>query len=227
MLRDAGITVVNVELVGSEVLNDLSGFENVIERLHDRDGVFFTSPVAAQVFVDHVKPALRPILYVLGRRASAVLIEAGFAVKTIPDANTAEEMLSAFGEDEFAGKKLLFVRGEQSMRTIPDTLAGKARMDEVAVYRTIDIEPSGTVASDIRHRLTSGELEWICLFSPSGVEDFEKRFGAVSVKVGTIGETTAARARELGFKVEVVASRAANAVFAAELISKIKERQIV
>src|SRR5690349_8459184 len=101
ILRDADIEVINVDMVATEVLEDLSEFENLIPRLADYDGIFFTSPVAARVFVGKVGPTQKPRLYTLGRRGSAVLIEAGFAVKTIIDANTAEEMLGAFGDDEF------------------------------------------------------------------------------------------------------------------------------
>jgi len=50
------------------------------------------------------------------------------------------------------------------------------------------------------------------------VEAFEKRFGTAAVNVAAIGNITATRARELGFRVDLVASRATNEVFAKELI---------
>ncbi|MBV9241739.1 MAG: uroporphyrinogen-III synthase [Acidobacteria bacterium] len=215
MLRDAGVEVISLELVGTEVLEDLSEFENLISGLVQYDGVFFTSPVAAQVFADRVEPPVRPTLYSLGKRAVNVLADAGFVVKTVPHANTAEEMLASFGDEEFAGKKLLFVRGERSMRTIPEHLGDTAEVDEVAVYRTIEIEP----ADGLYGHVSTGE--WACFFSPSAVEAFEKRFGR-RVRVAAIGETTAARARELGFNVELIASKAANEVFAKELIDRLK-----
>ena len=93
-------------------------------------------------------------------------------------------------------------------------LADIAKIDEVAVYRSIDIEPTARAANDVRDRLASGEIEWTCFFSPSSVEAFEKRFGAVDVNVAAIGETTAARARELKYRVGLVASKATNEVFA-------------
>jgi len=49
ILREAGIEVVNLELIRTEVIEDLSEFENLISRLDEYDGVFFTSPVAAAV----------------------------------------------------------------------------------------------------------------------------------------------------------------------------------
>ncbi|MFL6375135.1 MAG: uroporphyrinogen-III synthase [Pyrinomonadaceae bacterium] len=226
MLRDADIDVNNIELVTTEVLDDLSEFENSLASLDSYDGIFFTSPVAALVFIDRIEPRLKPTLYALGKRAAAALSQAGFVVRTIPGANTAHEMLTAFGEEEFAGKDLLFVRGEHSMRTIPEKLAGIADIDEIAVYRTIEVELAEQLESDIRTRLTSGQVELACFFSPSAVEAFEKRFGA-SVSAAAIGETTAARARELGFTVELVASQATNHVFARELIEILQRKQIV
>lgn len=222
MLRDAGVEVINLELVGTEVREeDLTNFENLAERVDEYDGVFFTSPVAAQVFVDRVKPQVRPALYALGKRAAAVLGNAGFDVRAVPYANTAVEMLAEVALDEFTSKKLLFVRGNRSMRTIPERLGSLARVDEVVVYRTIEIEPAGKLAMDVEKRLSSKEVDWLCFFSPSAVEAFRKRFGVTDVKIAVIGETTAARAGQMGFTVGLVASGATNQVFARELIERI------
>jgi len=226
MLRDAGLEVINLELVKTEVLDDLSEFENLIAGLGSYDGIFFTSPVAAGIFVGHVEPRLNPTLYALGGRATKVLADGGFVVRTVAGANTAAEMLTTLGNAEFAGKKLLFLRGERSMRTIPENLAGIAQVDEVAVYRTVEIEPHGDLASEIRKLLTSGHIEYACFFSPSAVEAFEKVFGS-SVRAAAIGNSTAARAKELGFRVELIASYATNEVFARELIERVKGKQIV
>ena len=219
-LRDAGVEVINLELIQTEVTDDLSEFENLMARLDEYDGVFFTSPVAAKVFADRVDAPIRPTLYGLGKRSVSVLAEAGFVVKSVPQANTAEEMLASFGNDEFAGKKLLFIRGERSMRTIPRMLAGVAEVDEIAVYKTLEIDPPDDVVDNIRRRIANGEIESICFFSPSAVEAFEKRFGHAG-RVSAIGETTAERARELGFEIGVVASEATNQVFAKELIDRL------
>lgn len=212
MLRDARLEVTNLELVRTEVIDDLSEFENYIERLDEYDGVFFSSPVAAKVFVEKVEPRLKLVLYALGRRAATVLIDAGFTVRNIADANTADEMLDGFGDEEFAGKKLLFVRGERSMRTIPDRLAAIARVDETAVYRTVETDVGSCDFDPQRY--------WICFFSPSAVEAFKKRFGH-QARVAAIGETTASCARELGFEIGMIASKATNEVFAKELIDKL------
>jgi uroporphyrinogen-III synthase len=211
-LRDAGIEVTNLELIRTEVLGDLSDLENYIERLDEYDGVFFSSPAAAKVFAEKAGPRLKPVLYALGRRAATVLTDAGFTVRTIAEANTADEMLDGFGDEEFAGKKLLFVRGERSMRTIPDRLAAIARIDETQVYRTVETDVE-TCDFDPRQ-------DWICFFSPSAVEAFEKRFGA-QARVAAIGETTASHARELQFEIGLTASKATNEVFARELIDKL------
>ena len=69
-------------------------------------------------------------------------------VKIPNHANTAEEMLKEFGEKEFAGKRFLFVRGEKSSRTIPDSIGGKADVDEVAVYKTEKAESNEAAVRD-------------------------------------------------------------------------------
>src|SRR4051794_5160204 len=83
LLRDAGLEVANLELIRTEVLNDLSELEKLVGTLDSYDGVFFTSPVAAKIFVDRVEPRLKPTLYALGTRAAALLVDGGFVVKSI------------------------------------------------------------------------------------------------------------------------------------------------
>ena len=226
LLREGGVEVINAELVDTQVLDELRGLEERIERLDEYDGVFFTSPVAAGVFIDRVQAPVRPVLYALGNRAATALRKAGFHVETRGDANTANEMLSKLGTQRFDGKKLLFIRGERSMDTIRERLSGIADLDEVVVYRTIGIELSKETERQIRVLLTNNEVGWVCFFSPSAAEAFEKRFGIPSASVASIGETTAGIAKTLGFNVGLVASRAVNEVFAAELIAAIKEKEI-
>ena len=214
-LREAGIEVVNLELIRSEVIEDLSEFENLISRLDEYDGVFFTSPVAAAVLAAHVLPPVRPKIYALGNRAVSVLKNAGFEPEAGSTGNTSEELVASYGLEEFTGKRLLFIRGDRSMRTIPDRLAGVATLDEFTVYRTVQLEPAEEVAAAVRQ----GSPQWICFFSPSAVEAFEKRFGVGEVTVAAIGDTTAARARALGFEIGLVASKATNSIFAQELLT--------
>ncbi len=227
-LRESGFEVVNLELIEIVPVEDTAEVEERLATLDGMDGLIFTSPYAAKVFLAAVQRAGHAFpanAYVLGERTKRVFENAGISVNYRPDANTAAEMIASFGEEEFAGKHMLFVRGDRSMRTIPELLAGKADIDELVVYRTIDRVPDeGTVAA-IKARLKSNEIAWSCFFSPSAVDVFCRVFAVEefgSLRTAAIGTTTALRAKEAGLNISFVSQRARAYDFAAELIEYIK-----
>jgi uroporphyrinogen-III synthase len=165
-------------------------------------------------------------IYALGARAVSELKAGGFEPNTFDRANTATELLSGFGPGEFSGKKFLFLRGDRSLRTIPEKLAGIAIVDEVVVYRTSDVVIDPAIREEISGRLNAGTLDWVCLFSPSAAESFVRQVPAAknsTARFAAIGDTTAARARELGLKVGFISERANSKDFAATFMEHINE----
>jgi uroporphyrinogen-III synthase len=225
-LRDAGFDVVNLELIETKPLDDLSDLRRKLSELSEYDGVFFTSPVAAEIFVQERDGSngFHGCVYTLGQRAQTLLSTSGLKIREAKTANTADELLSAFGNDEFAGKRFLFVRGEKSLRTIPESLKGRALVDEVAVYQTVPAEVDPSVLENVKMRLSAGEIELVCFFSPSGVNRFAELFGnaAKASKAAAIGTTTADEARRAGFDVEFISLRSNADDFARGLIDHVK-----
>lgn len=225
-LREAGFDVVDLELVETRPFEDLSELRERLSRLLDYDGVFFTSPVAAEIFVKERNGSngFDGDIYALGRRAQKVLEAAGLTVKTVDEANTADEMLAGFGDEEFTGKRYLFVRGERSLRTVPERLSGRATVDEVAVYSTVVASIDRKTIDNIRARLLKDEIDFVCFFSPSGVERFIELFsnGARNVKAAAIGITTADSAEQAGINVSFISPRSSADDFARGLIDHIK-----
>jgi uroporphyrinogen-III synthase len=224
-LRKAGFDVVNLELVETKPLEDLSELRGKLSKLRDYDGVFFTSPVAAEIFVRERNDSngFHGSVYALGQRAQDVLSAVGLKTKTSIQANTAEEMLGGFSKDEFAGKRFLFVRGEKSLRTIPESLGNRAAVEEVVVYKTETADIDEARVIDMRSRLANGEIEFVCFFSPSGVERFSELFGddAATVKKAAIGTTTAEAARKAGFNTDYISPRSNADDFARGLIEHV------
>src|SRR5438876_4464919 len=180
-LRDSGYEVVNLELIKTAPLADLSEPDKTLARIQEYDGLFFTSPAAAEIFVERSKLAGNAFggkVYVLGERARTILENAGFDVAYRGAANTAGGLIASFDELEFAGKRLLFVRGDKSLGTIPNLLRKIAVVDEVVVYETKKIGPGKRVSQEIKGRLKSRSIDWICFFSPSGVRSFCGLFGS-------------------------------------------------
>jgi uroporphyrinogen-III synthase len=225
LLREAGFRVENLELITTRPKGDLSDLQLRLERLDEYDGLFFTSPAAAEVFVEHSKPSLfRGKIYVLGERSRKVFEENGFKVTFKDEANTAEELISSFDRSEFDGNSLLFVRGDRSVRTIPELLNGTATVEEVIVYETVAVPPENEQLENVRKQIESNSLDWVCFFSPSGVEEFGTVFENLALsklKAAAIGDTTAGRARSFGLNVDFISERSGADGFARGLIAHI------
>jgi len=228
ILEEKGIGVVNLELIKTKPLADQSELRELLTGRVVYDGIFVTSPVAAGVLVGCLRDLGRSFpgkIYVLGDRSRQVFDDAGIDVESSDGANTASELIAAF-KDGLEGKRFCFLRGDRSMRAIPDLLRGKAVIEEVVVYRTIEAEVETEIVSDIRGRLRNGEFDWACFFSPSAVEAFETAFGSVSAdrfRAAAIGTTTAHRAAELGFDVAFVSPRANAEAFAHGFAERVNE----
>src|SRR5947208_16913316 len=82
-LRQAGFDVINLELIETKPLEDLSELREKIVGLGEYDGVFFTSPVAAEIFVKERNGSngFHGSVYALGQRAQDVLTAAGLKIR--------------------------------------------------------------------------------------------------------------------------------------------------
>lgn len=228
VLRKNGCEVINLELITTEEVSDLSELDAAIHRIDLYDGIFLTSPVAAEIFLSHLKSESRSFegkVYVLGKRIKTALEGSGLNVVSNAAANTAEELINAFDRAEFAGKDLLFIRGDLSVRTIPLLLGDIARVDELVVYKTIETAPEKSVVDGVENKLKAGGIDCACFFSPSGVDSFMTNFAGSdldTVRAAAIGETTAGRAKEVGLDVVFVSKRANEEDFAAGFAAYIK-----
>jgi uroporphyrinogen-III synthase len=221
-----GFTVVNLELIATEALQDQTELRDALTAPAAYDGFFVTSPAAASVMAD----CLRDLglehtgnIYVLGERSRRIFDDAGINIEFCPAANTSADLITEFGEAQFAGRRFCFVRGDRSMHSIPDMLRGKALVDELIVYRTIETTPDENKIGELRHRLAGGEFDWVCFFSTSAVDAFVNGFGrpiAGAVKAAVIGPTTAERASKCGFDVAFISPRSNAEDFANSLVER-------
>ena len=228
LLNEKGFEVVNFPAIQTLPVEDLSELLEKIDNLESYDGLFFTSPKAAQVFLQNFENrgnVFRGKIYVLGNRSKLLFEHTNFEIVFREDAKTAEEFIHSFDESEFAGKKFLFLKGDKSLRAIPELLKDQSIVDETVIYRTIENTIDDALKNKISARLSKNEIEWICFFSPSGVESFVKSYGEFSlndIKIAAIGTTTAKTVVENDLKVEFISSKANAEDFAFELIDYIK-----
>jgi uroporphyrinogen-III synthase len=229
ILGQSGIEVVNLELITTEPIDDQAKLIAALAGPIRYDGFFITSPAAAAIVVECLETLGREHtgkIYVLGDRSRRLLEDAGINVEYCEEARTAGELISEFGEAEFAGKRLCFVRGDRSLRSIPTLLQNVAEVDEIVVYKTRESSPDLKTLEAVRSGLVDGRFDWAFVFSPSAAEAFETIVGPrfiAKMRTAAIGKTTAIRASQLGFDVSFVSSRPDAATFAETFLKQVNE----
>ena len=229
VLTENDFEVVNLPTIQTLPVEDFGELREKIRCLKNYDGLFFTSPKAAEIFLrefDNKKSDFPGKIYVLGNRTKTSFENTNFEIVFRDEANTAEEFINSFENGEFDGKRFLFFKSDKSLRTIPELLSETAIVDETTVYRTIENTIGKVLKDEIAERFSENEIGWICFFSPSGIESFVKTFGEFSlekVKIAAIGATTAKSAAENNLKVEFISRKANAEDFVLELIDYIKD----
>ena len=212
--------VINLPLIETKACEDLREFDARLETLGQYDGIFLTSRRAAQILKKKLREKninFAGKVYVLGAKSFEILQAEKLNLVFFEAANTAREMLEKIPPEDLQGKKFLFVRGERSLRIIPDYLKDLSDVDESAVYRTVELAAGNDKIVSIREKLKNGEIFAICFFSPSGAESFLEQFDAATLhqtKIATIGKTTAEFFERRNFKVDFVSSKASAEDFA-------------
>lgn len=229
MLTSAGLQVVCFPLIATVESDDLSELATAVRELASFDGVFITSRKAAEIFAREAanKIALeRPKIFVLGERSFDILKTSGGDVWYHPEASTADEMLDRLGEMITPGGIYLFVRGERSLRTIPERIGPIAYVRECVVYRTTAAPGARDRVSGVLEILGDDERPIACFFSPSAVEEFSGLFGSDAfgrVRTAAIGKTTAEALRKHGSTPEIVSPSASAEALAAAVIELVKD----
>lgn len=223
-MRSRRFEVINLPMISTRIRSDLSFFQRIVESICEFDAIFITSRTAASVFASEVERSGTtdvPTVYVLGERARDVLAGRSIAIRYSETVNTANELLDNFGESRFAGKKVLFICSDRSIRTIPDRLGRIATVVEASVYET---EEAVVEDDQLLLRVRSGEFGWACFFSPSAVDSYcrmQLPLGG-TIGIATIGSTTADSIRSHGYKVDFISERANALYFAKSLADHIE-----
>jgi uroporphyrinogen-III synthase len=221
-LANAGIPIINCPVIRTEPLDDLTHFEDLVGRLNDYSAIFITSAAAADILASRLKRSeYKGEIVILGHRSFDILKDKGIELIFDERVVNAVELFEAAAIDRFRGSRVLFIRGERSLRTIPERLSGIAEVDEAVVYRTVNIEIAEAMKDEIREKIETGSVSIACFFSPSGVDSFDDQFGAEvlgAVRIAAIGQTTAKALRDRGLEVDVVASNPEGSLFAADVL---------
>ena len=206
--------IINLPLIETVAIDDLSG----LETIENYDGVFLTSKQAAEIFKEKVQTDFCGKVYVLGKRSYEILKDGNLNLHFDETANTAREMIENIAPNELNGKRFLFIRGEKSLRIVPDFLSKIASVDEAIVYETRNIAVEIDKINELREKF---KFTAVCFFSPSAAQSFIEQFGAEILHqtvIAAIGKTTAEFFETRDLRVNFVSSKATAENFAVELI---------
>ena len=224
--------IINLPLIETLPIDDLSEFEMQLATIENYDGVFLTSAKAAETFRAKLvenKSNYCGRVHVLGKRSYEILKDGNLDLVFDGAANTAREMLEKIAPEDLKGKRFLFVRGEKSLRVVPDFLVKTAAVDETIVYRTENVPVEIKTVKTIRAKIQKGEITAACFFSPSAAASFIEQFGAEILHqtiIATIGKTTAEYFETQNLKVEFVSPKATTKAFAESLSEHLKNMSL-
>jgi len=197
---------------------DYAPLDQAIKELNSYKWVIFTSVNGVKSFfqrLSHHRKDIRELcsarLCAIGPKTKEALENYGLLVETVPGEYRAEEIVEALRGKVGAGERILLPRADIARKVLPEAL-GKmgAVVTEVTAYRTV---MGGGNGSGIKEMLEQGEIQMVTFTSSSTVRNFVKMLDAPDLKglleavtVACIGPITADTARELGVKVDVMAT---------------------
>ena len=137
-------------------------------------------------------------LAVVGSKTEAALKQYGYDADLVPDIYDAESLAKIFLPKYENGERILLVRGNRSLDTLPKKFKEKGiGFDSIEVYETTMNEP---IKDELYKVISNKEYDYITFTSPSTVQAFVELYGmAVDSPCVCIGTTTEKAARDSGF----------------------------
>ncbi len=194
-----------------------SAVDQALARLDEFDWIVFTSVNGVRFLFDRLWETggdLRRLggakLAAIGEGTAQSLAEFHLRADLVPDSFRSEALAAALGP-HVAGQRVLWARASRGRDVLSAELrAAGAHLEEVVVYRNIDVERFDT---DTLSTLEAGEIDWICLSSPSIARSLGRllspaaraRLGSPT-RVASISPVTTAAARKVGLPVDAEAT---------------------
>ncbi len=196
---------------------DYARLDEALRHLAGYHWLIFTSVNGVEAFWQRLAAAGRGQADLRGRRVAAIgpataeaLAQRGVYVERVPDEYVAEAVVEALGEVD--GQWILLPRAEIARPVLAEELRRRgARVDEIAVYRTLAGEPDPAALADLQRGVDA-----VTFASASTVRNFLKlldgqpqaavlKASLARAAIACIGPITAQAARVLGLTVAVQA----------------------
>ncbi|MBA3633944.1 MAG: uroporphyrinogen-III synthase [Acidobacteria bacterium] len=228
ILTEQGFSVINFPTIKTEKIIDCAELDKIISEIETFDGIFITSPNAAEPFLERFKKTwenYRGKIYVLGQRTNELFKTAGIETFSSKDTKNAAELLDSIPKNELESKKFLYLRGNRSLRIIPEMLRDFAEVKELIVYKTAATPTNEKQSDKIKEKLRNKKIAAICFFSPSGVQGFLENFAEFeqsTIKIAAIGKTTARYIEDKNLRIDFIAENPVTKDFANGLVNYLR-----
>ncbi|WP_169852983.1 uroporphyrinogen-III C-methyltransferase [Anaerohalosphaera lusitana] len=200
--------IIHKQIIDIEPLDDYSSAEKMIEGVERYEWIVFTSTNGVRHFFKladekglDARSFANVKFAVIGRTTAETLAEFGISADIVPDLQASQGLLEGFAKLDMAGKKVLLPQAEVSSAELPDGLEEMgAKVDKVAMYRTVEIDP-GEVDFDY--------IDKVLFTSGSTVRAFVNKFGELPENVRGIclGRPTQQVAEQFGMDIEIIPER--------------------
>jgi uroporphyrinogen III methyltransferase/synthase len=216
-LTDLGAECLECPTIKIAPPEDAAPLEAALDRLAEYDWLVFTSVNGVKRFFERLFESGRDARALGSLRTAAIgpataqcLLAHGIRTDILPASYRAESVIEAFSERDMRGKRILLPRALEARPILPVELRRMgARVDEVAVYRTLQDRRN---AADLLDRLKAGTIDLITFTSSSTARNFKAMIpkdefaGLVSgTTIAAIGPITAETAETLGMPARIVA----------------------
>jgi len=220
-LAAQGATPIVFPTIEIAPLDDYTALDRAIRHLAQYQWIIFTSVNGVKAFwerLDAVGAGLMPTLRVaaIGPATASALQAHDVTVTLIPDEYVAEAIIESIGAVQ--GQRILLPRADIAREALAVELRQRgAIVDEIAAYRTLPAQPDTNGLPELQRG-----VDVITFTSSSTVRNFVALAGEGAISpdtiVACIGPITANTARELGLRVDVVATEYTMAGLVAALV---------
>ena len=214
LLRDRGAQAIELPVIEMHPIGEFSELDGALARLSSYDWVIFTSVNAVKVVFERMDGLGTDARAFAGARIAAIgpstaasLRQRGIVADFVPDTFTSDAVVDGLKALGFTGGHVLLPRADIAGEALGDGLhALGATIDDVAAYRTV--APRDSIA-DAKVTLSDG-VDIATFTSSSTIRNLSDLVngnlaGLSRAIIACIGPVTAATAREIGLKVDIVA----------------------
>jgi uroporphyrinogen III methyltransferase/synthase len=196
---------------------DTRPLEAAIKRISTYDWLVFTSVNGVNFFFEHLFAMGRDVralhhikTAVVGPVTEQRLFDFGIKSDVMPESYRAESVIKAFAGQDINGEKILLPRAKKARSVLPVELTKMgAVVDDVTAYENQAVTDN---AAGFLTRLKEGSINLVTFTSSSTVNNFHALLPADALEtlmkdvvIASIGPITADTARDLGFKVDIMA----------------------